>query len=323
MRLNAFRELKIPEVMVSVVPAKTEALKLKYALSDNERMAYYNEQELAELVQINKTEIELSDYKIDLGEPTGLEDLLQSVGPGQEVVEDEPPPVPKTTKIKTGDLFQLGNHKLLCGDSTNKENINKLVGKQKINMIFTDPPYNVGFDYNSYDDKLDDKEWFIFCEKWFNIAKNVSPYITFTPGQGNVYIFHSICNELHTLTWHKKFSLSNGYISYAVVCEPVLVYGKPLKRYNTDYFNFGTDMEKDLLEKHPYPKPIQLISELIQPAIKENENVLDLFGGSGSTIIACEQLNRKCFMIELDPIYCDVIIDRWENFTGKKVKKIN
>jgi DNA modification methylase len=237
--------------------------------------------------------------------------------------DDEVPEEVRKTSIKIGDLFQLGEHRLLCGDATRPEDVAKLMDGAKADMIFTDPPYAVGLKYNKYDDNITKSEHAKFCKKWFDIIRQYSEFIVITPGFDNEYIFFEIDKKFNLVIWFKKFSISASRVAFARTCEPIFILGKPpIKRYDTDFFSFSTDRIKGLHKDHPCPKPVVLLLALIGPQTKKDGTVLDVFGGSGTTLIACEKLNRKCRMLEIDPLYCEVICERWENFTGKKRIKI-
>jgi len=144
MRLRAYKELGITDIWVSVVEPKTEAEKVKYALSDNDRAGYYVEQDLAELIQEYGLEIGLEDYKVDLGEAITLVDLLNRFSP--DPIEDEAPELPEgEPKSKLGEIYQLGRHRLMCGDATKIEDVEELMDGNQADMVFTDPPYGVSY----------------------------------------------------------------------------------------------------------------------------------------------------------------------------------
>ena len=199
----------------------------------------------------------------------------------------------------------------MCGDSTDLKNIELLLNGEKIDMVFTDPPYGIGLDYNSHDDS--EKHWFVLIDKIMPIVKK--------------YPFAILpCCRIKALDWwylnHKPdwimcwYKGSPGHRSHIGFndWEPHLVWGKP-KNQMHDFWQTKCGFE---VEGHPCPKPVEYAEWVLSRAIDEADNILDLFGGSGTTMIACEKLNRNCYMIEIDPIYCDVIVDRWESFTNKK-----
>lgn len=248
------------------------------------------------------------------------------------------------TNIKQGDIYKLGNHKLICGDCTKKETLTKLIQNNKIDCLITDPPYGVEYNnknefLNKYytgnrnqtpilNDAIDDYKQF-FTKVLQNIKQFLNNYNT-------IYIFMSGV-QLHNLRISidetgYKFSqyliwLKNNHVLSRLDYQPkteYCLYGwynhhKYYGEFNTDILEFPRPQKSKL---HPTMKPIPLISKLIQNSTKEKMNILDVFGGSGTTLIACEQLNRNCYMIELSPEYCQTIINRWEEYTGQTAEKI-
>ena len=300
-------------------------------------------------------ELELSPLNVEL---TGFDnEEIKELDTGY--LEDETPVIEDNyneentddTNIKHGDIFKLGNHVLICGDATSKEDLKKLLSKNsgggliKIDQLLTDPPYGVDYSnknifLNSIDkgnrvqkdianDNIED-----YHDFFITILNNTVPYLN---EYNTLYIFMS-GKELHNL--RLAIEDTNCYCSdYLVWVKNNHVLGR--KDYNSKhefclygwygkhkfYGDFSTTVlcfDKPLKnDLHPTMKPIQLLSKLIKDGSPEKGNVLDLFGGSGSTLIACEQTNRNCYMMELAPHYCQVIIDRWEQFTGKKALKLN
>jgi len=329
MRLRAYKELGITDVWVSVVEADTEAKKAEYALSDNDRAGYYNEQDLAELV--TGIEIDLEDYRVDLGKMTDLSDIISKYGPEPE--EDEfDEGLPENPVSKLGEVYKLGRHRLMCGDATKIEDVEKLMDGKKADMVFTDPPYNIAYEGGSKkremieNDKVDNFYQFLY-------DAYVSMF-TFTKGGAAFYVCHA---DSERVNFTKAFKDAGGYLSSVIIWaknnatfgrsdyfwrhEPIL-YG-----WNASGSHqwFG-DRKQDTVwnidrpsssEEHPTMKPIALCSKAIKNSSKSEDIVLDLFGGSGSTLIACEQIERTCYMMELDPKYCDVIRKRYNKLVGK------
>lgn len=253
--------------------------------------------------------------------------------------------LPVEPKSKLGDIYQLGNHRLMCGDSTKIEDVQKLMNGFKADMVFTDPPYLMGFTGNVHadgsksfnakhgtikNDKMSRKDGDNFILKIFeNIQKfNKGAYYVCFYRLGLDYIFRALDkldNQYKALIiWNKgNHTLSNS--DYMSKYEPIvygwfdshLFYGN---RSNFDIWDIQRTQKNEL---HPTMKPIALCSKAIENSSKKEDIVLDLFGGSGSTLISSEQLNRKCYMMELDPKYVDVIIDRWETLTGEKAILLN
>ena len=284
-------------------------------------------------------DLELNDFDISL---TGFDDLeLESFGIEEEdSKEHEPVEIVEDdyeleddieVTVELGDIYQLGNHRLMCGDSTSVDDVEKLMNGNKADMVFTDPPYSYNyqsnmrtksekFDVLMNDDKILNfmhplkivNDGFVFIcttwkvlDKWIPLFKqyyNLSNMIIWNKGGGG------IGDLKHTfLTDYEIILCSNN--------EKEII-GKRIG----SVWNIGKDNVNDYV--HPTQKPIELSANAIKNVTKETHNVLDLFGGSGSTMIACEQLNRNCYMMELDPKYCQVIINRWEEFTGEKAEKI-
>lgn len=281
--------------------------------------------------------LDLSAFDFDWGLP---EDETE------EVVEDdynvEPPEEPKS---KLGDLYQLGRHRLLVGDSTILDDVEKLMGGQKADLFLTDPPYNVALGMGGsnddarkrhrrtdglviMNDKMDNNEFRQFLTTVFSNAKMVMKggaafYIWHADSEG--YNFRGAMMDAgfqirQTLIW-KKQSITLGRQDYQWIHEPCL-YG-----WNDGSHAWYSDRKQSTVlcfdrptksELHPTMKPIPLFDYQIQNSSKAGDNVLDLFGGSGTTMMACEQDGRNAFLMELDPRYADVIVDRWEKFTGKK-----
>ena len=250
-------------------------------------------------------------------------------------------------KCKLGDIWQLGRHRLMCGDSTDTSQVAKLLGGTNIQLYLTDPPYNVAYGYNGaptekhrkdglvvLNDKMENDKFEEFLTNAFNAAnanmeKGASFYIFHSDGYSYWFrkaLLNTVDLELReNLIWVKN-SMTLGRQDYQWRHEPCLYGWKKGASHN--WFSDRkqtTVMEFDRPTKsveHPTMKPIPLFAYLIQNSSQEGWNVYDSFGGSGTTIMACEQLDRNGFSMELDPHYCDVIINRWETYTGKKAEKI-
>lgn len=250
-------------------------------------------------------------------------------------------------KCKLGDIWQLGRHRLMCGDSTDASQVAKLLGSTNIQLYLTDPPYNVAYGYDGaateghrkdglvvLNDKMDNDKFEEFLTNAFNAAnanmeKGASFYIFHSDGYSYWFrkaLINTVDLELReNLIWVKN-SMVLGRQDYQWRHEPCLYGWKKGETHN--WFSDRkqtTVMEFDRPTKsieHPTMKPIPLFAYLIQNSSQEGWNVYDSFGGSGTTIMACEQLDRNGFSMELDPHYCDVIINRWETYTGKKAEKI-
>ena len=440
-RLLASKKLGMEEVPCIVLEGLTEAQKKAYIIADNKMAlnAGWNEEllkiELENLKELD-FDLELTGFNVD-----ELDDIL-GIEEEKEVVEDdfdiEPPEEPKA---KLGDIYQLGNHRLMCGDSTSEQDVAKLMNGVKADMVFTDPPYGmkkendgVANDNLNYDDLLE------FNKKWipitFNNLKDNGSWYCWGTDEPLMDIYSNILKPMakenkitfrNLITWDKgngQGQLSSEFRMYPIADEKCLFVQvgiqcltlnadqyweeyEPIRKYlyderikcgwdiptmktiaghsdknrdhwtsksqwnlptedvyikfqtwakehnikaftkqyeelrkqyeelrayfdnthdnmnNVWHFSKTSGEERESAGGHATPKPIALCTRAIKSSSRENENVLDVFGGSGSTLIACEQNNRKCYAMELEPKWVDVIIQRWENFTGEKAIKIN
>ena len=324
-RLLAARKLgqeKVPTIELSHL---SEAQKRAYVIADNRLAlnASWDDSMLAlELQDLNNEHFDLSLLGFDADE---LNTLLNPI---QETIgltdEDAVPEVPEEPKTKLGDIYQLGRHRLMCGDSTSIDAVEKLMGGQKADMVFTDPPY--GVDYkginNDSKDGLEDLLRGAFGN-YFAVSKSGAAIYCFHSDRC-ADIFHSVFREFFhfssMIIWAKN-SLTLSQTDYQSQHEPCL-YGWMdngshswySDRKQTSVWRF----DKEKVVGHTTPKPVALVEKAVTNSSKGGDLVIDLFGGSGSTMIACEKLGRTNFTMELDPKYCDVIVKRWEEFTGQK-----
>ena len=286
--------------------------------------------ELAEtdMSMVNSEAMELpDDFDLEL---LGIPDFeiieTENLEPG---CDEDAVPEYVEPKTKLGDIYSLGNHRLMCGDSTSIDAVEKLMDGRKADMVFTDPPYGVDYKgiYNDSRDGLTD----LLSQSFDNFSLSMKP-------GASIYVFHSDkCADKFHEEFRKRFHFSSmviwvkpslvmGQSDYQSRHEP-LIYGWKegakhfwgSDRKQTSILEFGRESH----EGHTTPKPVDLISYALNNSSEKESNILDLFGGSGSTLIACEKTNRKCFMMELDPHYCDVIVARWEKYTGKKAELLN
>ena len=339
-RLKASKKLGIEEVPCIVVSDLTEQQIAELALLDNKtnEIAEWDFEMLGDIL----SDIDLGEFDLDWG-------IEEQLGIEKEVEEDDfdvYSAIPKEPKAKLGDIYQLGEHRLMCGDSTKEEDVAKLMDGEKSDMVFTDPPYGVNikgkYTGTILNDNLQNKELEKFLIK---INNNLKLFNT-----GNAYVCYEVLNSVE---FFNSFGKPNEVIcinkssasfysknKYNRKFELILFYENEKPIYGTKETNVWDTIKSSQINSydengkrfdeegsyccvHPTAKPISVPTNAIKNSSKENGTVLDLFGGSGSTLIACEQLNRKCYMMELDPHYVDVIIKRWEDFTGKKAVKIN
>jgi len=230
---------------------------------------------------------------------------------------DEVPPVPAEPITKPGDLWLLGDHRLLCGDSTKAEDVARVMDGAKADLCVTDPPYGVGYQYESHDDGDMTAYWKLVDEA-FNLARGVSPVVLITVGNKHNTEWFVKYQPNAFCVWFDKTKQSPSSVSYLCKSELILLFGKLPSRYAWDTFEVQNPRGDGLRELHTCPKPVELWVKLIEPQTHAGAVLYEPFSGSGTTIIACEQLGRKCYAIEIEPRYVDVAVARWTKFTGKK-----
>lgn len=324
-RFRALKRLKWEEVPCVRIENLSEKDINKLRLLDNK----LNESEWDfDLLADQITEIDWSDFDIDWS-------ILEIDEEPQEIVEDEMPEVPEEPKAKVGDIYELGCHRLICGDSTNPAVIKRLMDGAKADILITDPPYNVDYEGKTKDalkiqnDKMDNDSFRQFLVDAFTSANEVMRggavfYIWHADSEG--YNFRGACNDVgwkvrECLIWNKNCMVM-GRQDYQWKHEPCLYGWKDgashvwaSDRKQTTVLDFARPNRNDI---HPTMKPVALFAYQIKNNTYKGDAVLDTFGGSGSTLIACEQLNRRCFMCELDEHYVDVIVKRYIDFTNNK-----
>ena len=376
-RVLGAQKLGMKEVPCLFVEDLTETQKRAYILADNKLAldAGWDDeilkQEIKALDDLN-FDVSLAGFDIDDFDFTQTDIEFEE---DDYNVEENLPEIPKA---KYGDIYQLGNHRIMCGDSTSKEDIDKLTDGMIMDLCVTDPPYNVNYgsiNESGYgkerengnkilNDNMDDESFYFFLlsfyEQMLRVLKEGGAYYIFhSDSEG--YNFRKALRDAggivkQNLIWVKN-ALVLGRQDYQWKHEPCLYGWKEGAghyfiddRTQTTVFEDKADLDKltkeelkemieDILadripttvihedkplknDIHPTMKPIRLISRLIQNSSKAGENVIDFFGGSGSTLISCEHLGRNCYIIELDPRYVDVMIDRWETLTGETAVKI-
>jgi DNA modification methylase len=320
-RLMAARKLKMDKVPVIELNGMTDAQKKAYVIADN-RLAlnagWDNAMLTIELQDLENDGFDLFLMGFDKDE---LDALLNPIEETEGLTdEDAVPDVPDEPKTKLGDIYILGNHRLMCGDSTSIDAVEKLMDSNSVDMLFTDPPYNVAFNGRSgkhdviKNDDLPEAEFENFILEVCSIIKVLDPKVYYVWCNWNFYGLLQRNLKFKTcIVWAKNvFGMGNGYRHQHEFC---LFNGKidEVIKNESDLW----EVKKDHNYVHPTQKPVALSVRAFGNHIKLL-NVLDLFGGSGSTLIGAEQTGRKAFVMELDPKYCDVIVKRWEDFTGKK-----
>ena len=317
-RVMGAKKLGIDTVPTIQIKHLSESQKKAYIIADNQIAlnAGWEMQLLeTELKELNKDSFDVSLLGFDAKE---LDKLLYEEKDG--LTDEDAVPENVEPRVKKGDLWQLGNHRLLCGDATSESDVARLMDNQKADMVFTDPPYGLNYEYNSHKDK-EGEEYLKFCNSWFPLLEKNSEFIFLTTGW-KYNKFWLLKEPDDIFYWISRNKQSGGKLSFLRKVEPIFLWGKPKKKYNLDYFDYNSDKGDGLRELHTCPKPVKFVIEAIS-ILQSNDIVLDVFLGSGTTIIACEKTNRSCYGLELDPEYCDVIIKRWEDYTGQTAKLLN
>ena len=279
-----------------------------------------------------------ADFDVEQLQDWGLDVEFESLEE-QEIIEDEVPEEVET-RAKLGDIWQLGNHRLMCGDSTSVADVQKLMDGEKADLLITDPPYNVAYEGKTKDkltiqnDSLDDANFREFLKDAFFAADSVmKPGAVFYIWHADIegYNFRGACRDVEwkvrqCLIWNKNVQVM-GRQDYHWKHEPCLYGWKEgashlwaSDRKQTTVLDFDRPNRNG---EHPTMKPVALFDYQIKNNTKGSDIVLDSFGGSGTTLIACEQNKRIARVMELAPKYCDVILQRWENLTGKKAELLN
>lgn len=288
------------------------------------------------------------DFDIDL---LGIKGFEIDVADKGQCDEDEVPEHVES-KTKLGDLYQLGSHRLLCGDSTDILAVEKLMNGERADMVFTDPPYGVSYEKKTQeivnqsktrlrssitnDDLGVDELKDILLQAFSNIdmiLAEKSSYYVCSPQGGELGLMMMMMQEAnlicrHMIIWVKNTPVfSMGRLDYDYRHEPILFGWSKNRTHHKimegEFNNSVWEVAREQNKVHPTMKPIALPENAIKNSCPKLGNVIDFFGGSGSTLIACEKTNRKCFMMELDPHYCDVIVERWEKYTGQKAVLAN
>ena len=323
-RLMAAKKLGLDEVPTIVLDGLTEAQKKAYVIADNQLATNAGWDLGALKIEVERlTEL---DFDLDL---LGFDDdflagLLEEEPEEGLTDEDDVPEVPETPVTVGGDVWILGNHRLMCGDSTSIDAVEKLMDGNKADMVFTDPPYGVEYQGIKNDDEagLPDLLDQAFAN-YFSVSKSgASIYVFHADRTGHIFreAFNKYFHFSSMIIWTKN-SLTLSQTDYQSQHEPCL-YGWMNNgshswysdRKQTSIWRF----DKERFEGHTTPKPVELVCYAINNSSKGGDTILDLFGGSGSTMIASEKIGRSSRLMELDPKYCDVIIKRWQDFTGKE-----
>jgi DNA modification methylase len=344
-RVLACKQLGIDKVPCIRLDHLTDEQRREYAIVHNKssELALYDFDNLADEL----AELDLSDFDFDFGIDTDAEEET-------EIVEDEAPEVDEENEpiTKLDDIWQLGRHRLMCGDSTDKETVELLMNGNKADIEFTSPPYNAGASeklsgnthttdskYLSNNDDLDNYDELLFKSTENGILFSKYAIINIQMLAGNKLVF---CDYLHKFKdklcdiaiWRKTTTapamaerVMNSQFEFVLFFSQEnnsrAVGTNNFRGTVSNVFDCSPQRKNEFSNIHAATFSVEFVSNYINNFSNKNDSVLDLFGGTGTTLVACEQLDRTCYMMELDPKYCDVIIKRWETLTGEKAVKIN
>lgn len=338
-RVLAAKKLGLETVPVLFIEGLTDAQRKAYILADNRlgELAGWDQ----ELVNAELAQLLEQDFDIDL---TGFELPDDYFEEEKTIEEDEAPEPPEEPKTKLGDVWQLGRHRLICGDSTDVATVERLLDGSRAELLLTDPPYGINVvnvdkigagkpvtikgclmraswakagenkivDCNEYEPVIGD-DTTETAQESYDVA------ILYSENQiifGGNYFTEFLPASRCWIVWDKE---NTGNFADAELAWTS--FNKGVKLYHFMWNGLCREGSREVEGRtrvHPTQKPVGMLAKILQDFSKKNDRVLDLFGGSGSTLIACEQLNRTCYMCELSEAYCDVIVQRWENLTGEK-----
>jgi DNA modification methylase len=339
-RLQGAQLLKMPVVPVIVLDYLTEAQRRAYILADNKLAMNAGWDD--DLLAAELREIQAMDFGLDV---IGFDDreLAKLLGEPDDEAADACPDVPEQAVTAAGDLWVLGRHRLLCGDATKREDVERVMAGARADMVFTDPPYNIASENKGFAAGSDNRQMAVLMasewDKHFNPESALSCLHTVLADNVTVYVCTS--HHLAPVIW----AWMSGWSDYCGWC----VWSKPnpmpslSKRHWTwsaelicyatrgkHTFNFPNDghapnvwtfTKSTKCDLHPTMKPVSVPSHAILHSSKARDIILDLFSGSGSTLIACEVNDRAARLMEIDPRYCDVIVKRWQTYTGKQATR--
>jgi DNA modification methylase len=334
-RVMAARMLQLPDVPVIVLDHLTPTQRRALVIADNRLAlsASWDEE------MLNRELSELREADFDLNILGFEDDELATLLAGDDDAagltdEDESPALPQTPVTLPGDLWVLGDHQVLCGDATVTADVQRLLGAEHADLVFTDPPYNVDYEGHTEDrlkikgDRMSGEQFRQFLNAVFRSYRSIVK-----PG-ASLYVCHSSC-------WQREFQDGLETAGFAVRCQ--IIWAKNTFAWGFGRYKFqhepifychvggekdpwyGDKSQSTLWEEnkpaanrlHPTMKPVELVERSLANSSKAGDVIVDLFGGSGSTLIACERRNRKARLLEIDPCYVDVIVQRWQQYTGK------
>jgi len=343
-RLEAAKRLGMTEVPVIRVPGLTGSRFSGFSLAHNKtaEIAEWDQDLLSKIVaELNlDAEFDLSSLGFDDSE---LTKILDSNFAADEQDEDDAPPLPDHPVSQPGDLYMLGEHRLLCGDATDPDDISRLLDGSQIDSLVTDPPWGVSYQSRGQkrelwgtikNDDLSADGLERFLSRVFNNVAGVCR------SGATAYVCHGISMAGIRIAFERAFIGAGFHLSSTIVwVKQVASMGHQDFREKHECLLYGWigdghrrvrdrrettvwEIDREGNYRHPTQKPVALFSRALRNSTVRGENVLDCFAGSGTTMIACEQLGRRCFAMELEPKYCDVVVSRWEKYTGKRAQRV-
>jgi len=337
-RLKVLKELGIEHVEVSVVDL-SEVKEKALNLALNKISGEWDMPMLKDLLEeLDTGEFDMEITGFDLKE---IEDLMtQFHVPEEGLTDDDAVPEATESICRRGDLWSLGNHRLLCGDATVITDVERLMGGEKADMVFTDPPYAIygsstGIAPNIADDKMIQPFFrIVFSTIQKTLKLNGHYYVCCDWRSYPTLVGEATGAIKNLIVWTKKGGNFSGSMYFnhhelmmfgANVKEAKEMFNKDKSKQRTVYDSnvWAFDVVKVAEREHFAAKPVELITRALNNSADTFNIILDLFGGSGSTLIACEKLGRRCFMMEISEAYCDVIIKRWQDFTGQEAVRID
>ena len=310
MRLRAMKEVGWKEAPVQMVDW-TEEQQKEFIIKDNLGYGEWDWDDLAN----NWDEQELTDWGLDI--PNFDVEVLSA--------EDDDFKIPNEihTQFVYGDIIEIGEHRLLCGDSTNPEHIDKLMNGRKADLVLTDPPYGIGYEYDKHKDNDSD----VNAQLVFDVFALHQCGKVWTPGLMNLARDISRFGKTKIAIWYKKFAQAGNGVGGASTYEPILILDPPRKKLDNDVIELMVEKEelhgKSLREFHSCPKPVKLYGQLVEAFAELDHLIFEPFCGSGTTMIASHQMKRVCYAMEMSEKYCQVIVDRMQKLDPTLEVKIN
>ncbi len=317
MRLAAIKALgmkEVPPEWVKRADTLTDEQKAEFIIKDNVGFGDWEWDALANEWDENL----LTEWGLDIPGFEAVEPVEEDEAAASEAI-NKAVELQQKWQTASGQLWKLGEHRLICGDCTDKDVVDRLMQNQIASLAPVDPPYNVGFVYDgeTVDDSKTREEYQSFSAAWFLVCQSVSERQIVTPGCYNLASWCRWFEPKHIAAWTKTNSMTNGVVSRFWCWEPLLFFGDkwPRKRPN-DVFDFPIGQQAETAN-HPCPKPLKMWGDLIENYSESGDLIYEAFLGSGTTLIACEEKERICFGMEISPEYMAINLERWSNLTGK------